>query len=657
MKDPQYVLFFDNHTSKYCSDAGHDFDAESFAQEMKNIGADLIGFHAKCNQGFCYYDTAIGTRHPALKPGHDYFGDVVKECNKQGIKVTAYLNCGLSHEEAVLHPEWCQVTKDGQILHPEILGTLVSPYARIMCINSPYRDHLIRLILEVKEKYAVAGFLLDSFNGFPCYCPHCIEGMRAMGLDPENRDDAKHFGSISALRLAKDISEAVEPRKNGYLMYFLGLSSRDNLKYGSYLECECLPTAPCWGYDLLPILARYLRTLTKNGEPVFNMTGRFYNWGDFGSLRTESAIEYDLFYGLANGMNPNIGDHIHPRGTYYPGIGKRIRQIYGKLKQYDPWYRNAENLAEVAILIPDMGIGNIAKAAVRMLCELNMQFDCIDDLSDCTKYKLIVLPDNVTLTPEMQKQLEVFLNAGGKVAATGESGLDPEKTKFCFEKEWGVRYLDNKTFQPAYFTMTGDHRGIVPELPLSVNDDCLKVEALAETVVAGKVIAPYFNKDWDGVYATFYAPPRDLTDLPFVTFTGKVAYCAGKLFSGYFTAASVELRLVFKAMLDALLPEPLLKLEKGLPSFVRSAVTVQPGRYNIHLLNYLPELRGNMLIVEEALTACNAEIKLRIDGKKVNRVILAPEEKELSFTTDGNYVSFTIPEFTGYALVSVEFSE
>ena len=657
MENPEYVMFFDNHTSKFCSDVGHDLDADQFAATIRDIGADLIGFHAKCNQGFCYYDTKIGHRHPSLRPGHDYFGEVVEACRKQGIKVTAYFNCGLSNEDGVVHPEWCQIKKDGTIFHPEILGTMVTPYARVMCINSPYRDHLISMIKEVKEKYPVSGFLLDSFNGFPCYCRHCIEGMRAMGFDPEKEEDAIKFAKISSRRLAQDISDAVEPRKNGYLMFCLGLSARDNLKYGSYLECECLPTVPCWGYDFLPMKARYLRTLPKNGEPVLNMTGRFYNWGDFGSLRTDAAIEYDMFFGLANGMRPNIGDHIHPSGIYYPGIAKGVKRIYSKLKQYDSWYRGATNPVDMAVLFPGMATSNTSKAVIRMLSELNMQFDCIDEISDWDKYRLIVLPDYIVLTEELQAKMDAFLKSGGKVLATGESGLNPEKTAFCFEKEWGVRFEAGRTFDPPYFTMVGEYSGLIPELPLSVYDDCMKVEALAGTKVAGKIVAPYFDKDWDGVYAKFYTPPRDLTDLPFVTMTEQVAYCSGKLFAGYYKAASVELRHVFKAMLEHLLSAPLLKVSADLPSFARSFVSEQPGRRMVHLLNYMPELRGEMLIVEESLAAYNIEVKLRLDGRKAAKVVLAPTGEELPFVQDGDYAVFTFPKFCGYGLAAVEFAE
>ena len=77
----------------------------------------------------------------------------------------------------------------------------------------------------------------------------------------------------------------------------------------------------------------------------------------------------------------------------------------------------------------------------------------------------------------------------------------------------------------------------------------------------------------------------------------------------------------------------------------------------VHLLNYLPEKRGEMLIVEEALQAFNVKIKLRLDGRKVKRLYLAPKEKELAFERNGDHLLFTIPEFRGYVLAVAEFED
>ena len=654
MKKPKYILFFDNHTQKDCYDVGHNFNADKFAADLTTVGADYVGFHAKCNQGFCYYDTETGVRHPSLKEGHDLFGEVVEACTKRNIGVTAYFNCGLSNEDGVNHPEWCKITPDDKVFHKYVLESDITPYMRIMCVNSPYRDHLLKMIAEVKEKYPVSGFLFDSFNGFPCVCKHCIEGMRKAGLDHKNIKDVEKFARMSDLRLAEDISKLLEPRKNNYLVFYLGISSRNNLKYGSYLECECLPTVPCWGYDWLPAKSRYLRTLVTD-EPVLNMTGRFYNWGDFGSLRTDAALEYDLFYGLANGMRPNIGDHFIPDGTYHQGIINRLSGVYSKLKQYEEWFDEAKNPVDMALLLPAMAATPTSKAAVRMLSELNIQFDCIEEENDWDKYKVVVLPDNVIITDNLKAKIEKHLKNGGKILATGLSGLNEAENAFVFEKEWGVRFKSATTFSPAYFNMVGNYSELVPQLPLTANTDCTEVEPLSGTEVAGKIVAPYYNKGWDGIYSNFYTPPKNETEMPFVTLSNQVAYCSAKLFAGYFKAASVELRYILGAMIKHLLAEPLLEISSGLASFSRAFVSEQPGRNMVHLLNYIPELRGEMLIVEEALEANNINVKLRTDGKKVKAVYTAPDKTSLKFNTNGNYTEFTVPSIKGYGMTVVEF--
>ena len=225
---PKYAMFFDFHTMKQCPEVGHKFNPEEFASTLESAGVDFIGFHAKCNQGFSYYDTKIGTRHPSLPEKFDLFGETVQACNRHGIQVSAYLNCGLSNEIAVQHPEWCQIGENNQIYHPEVMASQVTPYMRLMCINSPYRDYFLAQVEEIVEKYPVAGFLFDSFNAFSCVCPHCIRGMREAGMDFTNPEDVKKFAYMSAVRMAEDISALLRSRNPELLHYYLGLRPVDN---------------------------------------------------------------------------------------------------------------------------------------------------------------------------------------------------------------------------------------------------------------------------------------------------------------------------------------------------------------------------------------------------------------------------------------------
>ncbi len=634
MYQPKYCMFFDNHTMKACPDVGHAFDANDFAVNLESCGVDLVGFPAKCNQGFCYYETTKGTRHPSLRAGHDMFGDIVAACGKLGIAVNAYLNCGLSNETAIEHPEWCMISPDGRILRPDIydLGE-TTPYMRTLCFNSPYRGYILGLIREVAEKYPVKGFLLDSFNGFPCVCPHCVRGMNELGLD--FRKDTEKFAEITKVRLAEDIAKMLLDINPEFLFFFLGLSVRDNARIGTYMECECLPTNPSWGYDYLPLMARYMRNVSD--RTIINMTGRFYDWGDFGSLRPQAAIEYDLLFGLANGMRPNIGDHIHPRGDLNHAAFERISNIYNNIRQYEPWFEGARNLTEIAMVLTAQPSLN---GAIRMLSELKMQFDVVDADCDWSKYSVMILPDDIVIDEKTAAKL-----AGKKVLATGFSGLNPDKTEFVLEHEWGVKYLGECEYDPAYFQMNG-----VTGMPTAVYSRGAKVAPLDDIKVLGNVIAPYYNRHWDGEYSHYYAPPDRMTELPFATLHNNTAYCSFPLFSAYYKQASVELRNVLATLLAELLPQPLLKVE--LPSFARAFVTAQTDRTMLHLLNYVPELRGKTLMVEEPIDACNVKVSLRT-GHAPSKVRLTPHGPDLEFTMDGDYLHFILPEMCGYALIEV----
>ena len=74
----------------------------------------------------------------------------------------------------------------------------------------------------------------------------------------------------------------------------------------------------------------------------------------------------------------------------------------------------------------------------------------------------------------------------------------------------------------------------------------------------------------------------------------------------------------------------------------------------VHLINYVPELRGKSEIVEEPLYAVDVKIEIRHDGVLPEKVYLAPEGKELTFAIKDNYIYVDVPVFNGYALIVFE---
>ena len=372
MHQVKYGLFYDNHTHMENPDVGKDFDPEFFTDQIRKCGVDYLAFHARCNTGMAYYNTKVGTRHPALQ--YDLFGRLAECCKKKDIALVAYLNGGISTMETVEHPEWATHYFPGTDHFAK-----VTPFAITTCYNSPFRAHIIAMIREIASNYPVQGFFIDCLGSYPCVCPRCVKMMKERGIDYSDLDAVTEFARQSVLSYCEDIAKAVREIIPDPMLYFNGPVFGSVKNTDTFFDCECLPTAG-WGYEFLPTMAHYMHNI-KPGTQILNMTGRFYDWGDFGGLRTADSLKFDLFYGLAYGMRPNIGGHFHPRGDKDQAVFDRIREVYHELQKYDPWYEKAVNPADIAIVYPqdDRTLRTMSsiKSSVRMLEELKMQFDIV----------------------------------------------------------------------------------------------------------------------------------------------------------------------------------------------------------------------------------------------------------------------------------------
>lgn len=647
MHIPKYSLFYDNHTMPACPDVGANFDVEAFTDRIKSANVDYLVFHARCNQGIAYYDTKIGIKHPSLK--YDLFGRLADSCKKKDIALGAYFNAGISSEEGRLHRDWTTLYFDGRSLREPRF----TPHVRTMCYNSGYRDHLIGMVKEVVTNYPISGLMIDCLIDYPCVCPICVKEMKEKSISWNDEQEVKKFSEFSALRLAKDISLAAKEIKPDLLISNNYPGYEGLLDINTYFDVVSLPASE--GYEFMPVMAHYIRTL--DNKPILNMTGRFYDWGDFGGLRPEEALKSELLYGLANAMRPNIGGHFHPRGDLETAVLDRIEKIYKELQTKEDWYDNAKNITEIAIVYPK-SIHNIRgdrelKSAIRMLSELKQQFDVVTLASDWTKYKVLIFPDDITFDDEIARRVKKHISEGKAVISTGSSGLDSEKNQFALESEWGVKYIGENDFDPAYFRVEKNFSRSMPDMPLSLYSSGINMEPLNGTTIGAYLVKPYYNRTWDGEYAFYYNPPDRVTGKPALTIHNNVAHFSHRLFSGYFDKASVEIRTILNNVLEQFLPDPLIKSE-SLPSYARVFVTEQPGRRMVHLLSYIPEMRGRAHMIEEPIELKDLKISLKRNANVVKNIYFAPDRKPLSYTMKGNYIEVTIPKSKGYSCLVFE---
>ena len=122
MEKIKRAIHFDFHTLPGIDDIASDWDAERFAKTLKNANVEIINMAAQCNSGYAYFPTKTGVMYPGLKV--NLFGEIVKACKKEGIKVIGYVSTGLNSEACVNHPEWCRVDEEGRIINNKIFKTV-----------------------------------------------------------------------------------------------------------------------------------------------------------------------------------------------------------------------------------------------------------------------------------------------------------------------------------------------------------------------------------------------------------------------------------------------------------------------------------------------------------------------------------------------------
>ncbi|BBH23532.1 hypothetical protein Back11_48770 [Paenibacillus baekrokdamisoli] len=244
-----------------------------------------------------------------------------------------------------------------------------------------------------------------------------------------------------------------------------------------------------------------------------------------------------------------------------------------------------------------------------MLGELKITYDIINENHDLSRYKVIILPDNVRVTPVLKPKLEAYIAAGGGIISSGHSGLNPEGEAFALE-EWNMAYEGEDSWNSSYFRMLEDTNGEVPDMLCGI----YKQGILLQTKEGAHAIAdywqPYFNRQWDGFLATFYTPPEKYAGRPAVARSGNIIQFCFPIFGAYIEYAANVHKYMIGYSLRQLLPEPLIKCEE-IPTTARVTVTTKKNKRMIHIKLTHPESRGKYNVIEDVQTLADGIVYLR----------------------------------------------
>jgi hypothetical protein len=684
------------------------FNPADFAATIASAGFQSVMSYANSSVGLCYWDTKVGQKHHNMN-GRDFFGEVMRERKRQGLRAVAYYCVIFDNWAYEYHPDWRIVPDDDSIpSHPQRYG--------FACPNTPYRDYTLAALRELVGKYDFEGIFIDM-TLWPdvCYCTHCIEKFRAeAGVEPPrivDWDDPlwRKFQAARQrwmLEFAHDITDAVKQTRPITVTHQYS-SILHHWRFGAPLELRDAMDYACGdfygGAAQHSLVCKTFHGLTRT-RPIEFMTSRTRDLRDHSTTKPFEEIRMESLVAPLHSAAFMMIDAINVDGTLNHGLYKFLTELNIERAPYEP-FLGGDLLADVAIYFDKESVYNpneqkkrvgqlrelesnphldAVVGMARVLRESHIPFGVVTNanLDQLSKYRAVLLPTVFEMTAAQAEQFRAFVQAGGVVYSSGPSSLDrfnPSGPRFLLEDVFGVRYL-GKLGGPVekaeggagkseagevtseawrsswtYLSPQDDalRKLLSPQTELSYAGPMVKVAALPGAQVLATVTLPFvppaIGRPIGSHFGAIHSNPPNPTP---GTDPGIVSNTFGK---GRAVWVSAPIELSAEAVNTRLIA-----------ALVRNAL---PGPYHFEVethpsvemtLFHQPEqkrLLAGLLTMQDELPAFVVSAKVRVQAPgRVTAVLGLPDRKPLKFTAVTPYVEFDLEPFNSLSMALIEYA-
>lgn len=663
---PFRQIHLDYHTSEHMKDVASQFNKEDFITTLKEAHVNSVCCFARCHHGWLYYPSEKFPErvHPQLA-NKNLLIEQVEACKENNIRVPIYLTVQWDQFSASKHPEWLCVDEKGVLLEP-----IFTPgFYRRLCLNSGYRDFLKELVEDIiSAAPATDGLWFDILWPNPCCCDECRKKMEDKGYDWRKPEERMAFAKWTLRDFIGDMTDFVHRLEPECSIYYNDGDVRPdhNTHVGGFthLEFDALPSGH-GSYDGFPIITRMNR---HYGIDYAGHTGRFHTgWGDMHSYKNVHALEYECFMLMALGGKCIIGDQLHPLGHMDHKAYKIIGEVYSQVEEKEAWCYNSKPVSEIGVYFSNdhKAIHGVHK----LLNHAGYQYDIINDTTDFNGYKLIVLPDEISVTDELKVKLEAFIEKGGKVLASFMAGANDEQDEFILPlgvtmKEQLTLGVDGKPVR-GILDMRNDYsdyirpKGVMgnglDEVDYVMYTKGNEVVADQGSEVLGHIIKPPFYREMKNYCSHMQTPSYGEEDTPAVVATEHSVYLAHNVFQIYDTYAPHWCRQYVENAIDLLLGQRI--VEHDGPSTMEAIMTEQDSdhRYVLHLMHYVPIKRGSELeIIEDVYPLYDIKLSLKLD-RDITGIYAHSTRKPIPYTIVDGRIHLTIPKLVGHDMIVLDY--
>ena len=407
------------------------FDPDQWLQLFEESDLDHYWVFCKGHHGEAYYPTKVGHMHPGLTV--DFVQTLSERIRRKGIAFHAYYCIGFDDWAVLNHPEWALLDEEGKNRRVDAKENWHSMGQwRWACVNTPYRQYVMKQLTEIFQGYHPDGLFLDIVGQPLCYCHFCsslyrarygYEIPRGAAAERYRKETDEFLYATTQLGFVRDAITTVRALSSRAAITING----GHLKFRSELMdlLDYTFAEPFAGNYLSAMFARGTGKLPQIGPGLVAWP---YDPSPDSVFKVESAM-----IAAQNCRVFMYSETMHQDGTLDPLWFREMGAGYREIEKIKPYLLERDPVPCVAILFSEktrvndrLDLSGILKGAMEASAYSQFPSDILPDWKltedELKKYQVVVLPEVSSLSGKEAAVLGSFVESGGLLIATGLTG-------------------------------------------------------------------------------------------------------------------------------------------------------------------------------------------------------------------------------------------